>query len=174
MTKRTNGGGADDGGDGNDGNDKTPGAGKPDYEVGYKKPPLGTRWTSVHQPKQRTPRKGTPNFRDKLMAFMMAKVWVTLKDGSRIKMPRYEAIFHKVYEQNTGKSANAGGLRLVELMLRELTVPEPEEIEAVTADDEAILADFIRRETANRGGDKTEPPEVDDACKDDGAGDGDA
>lgn len=115
------------------------------YKVGYGRPPLGTRWTSAHQPENRRSRKGIRNLKTEVSEFMDEKVWVTGQDGKRRRMTRRMSLLRQVYGRGHNKESGTA-LRLLELDMKLSQPTEPAQSRAeVGADDDAIMADFFRR-----------------------------
>lgn len=127
---------------------------RPDYEVGYRKPPRHTRF----KPGQSGNPKGRPRRAKSLNTIaresLTQHVMVRTSNGSK-KISRIEAVLHKLVEQAMKGNPRA----LAELMkLYRGAVPEEKIDEQVedrhedlTAADLAILEAFTARQQAGRG-----------------------
>ena len=119
-----------------------------DYEVGYGKPPMHTRWPKDHcpNPKGRPTKAGK---RARTVAEILDRLLtskVTIRDGNSTQtVPRLEYLIMRAIDK-AGKGDLASLKFVIEMRERfPLVVPEAEEAKEVDADDLAIIEDYLKR-----------------------------
>lgn len=123
-----------------------------DYDIGYGKPPKGTRFKKGRSGNPKGRPKGRKNFATILVEELSEKL--TIKEaGKARKVTKLEA----VTKQLVTKAINGDPRALAEL-LRQIQAHWPKEPDGAAAElpaseeDLAILNDFMRRAAAHKGG----------------------
>ena len=116
----------------------------PDYEVGYRKPPVDSRFKKGQSGNPRGPRG--KNLAALLVAALNEPVYVTT-DGKRRKITKREAIVAQLVNQSAGADLRA--TKMLIDMLKDIeqkagTAP-PSEPAKFTAADEEVLEHFVAR-----------------------------
>lgn len=118
--------------------------------VGYKRPPAQTRWKKGQSGNPTGKKKGTPNLRTDLVA-ELAEVIQINEGGSARRITKQRALLKSLAARGIQGDAKAAHL-ILNLIVR-LTEGDPDpggQAAPPTAEDEAILAAYLRR-TQNKG-----------------------
>lgn len=123
-----------------------PSTSEPEHKVGYKSPPLHTRFQKGQSGNRRGRPKGAKALKTMVREILTQKVSVRTPQGAK-RMTKMEAMLHKILEQ-----AFSGNLRALQAFIKlyEAAVPDepvasrqvaPEQAEpaAISAHDQAIL-----------------------------------
>jgi hypothetical protein len=102
-------------------------AADPDYQVGYKRPPLGTRWKEGQSGNLRGRPRGTQNFPTLLRKALNKKITV-IEDGRRRQITKLEA----------GATQLATRTAQGDFKVTQYVVEKTEEIESIDASDERV------------------------------------
>jgi hypothetical protein len=139
----------------------------PAYAVGYGRPPVHTRFKPGHT-KRGGRAKGQRNARTAFEGILNEKM--TLSEGKRPRsLSKRDAVYLRITNDAVSGNAKAQS-NLIALMRSHGMFEEPQEAtnrEPVTADDEAVLADFLRRHgnqvEPTQQSESTEKPETGEA-----------
>lgn len=118
--------------------------------VGYKRPPARTRWKAGQSGNPTGRKKGTPNLRTDLIA-ELAEIIQINEGGSARRITKQRALLKSLAARGISGDAKAAHL-ILNLIVR-LTEGDPDpsgQAALPTAEDEAILAAYLRR-TQNKG-----------------------
>jgi hypothetical protein len=105
---------------------------KPDYEIGYGKPPERTRFKKGQSGNPKGRPRGAKGMNTIVRDLLTRKVAVRTPEGPK-KMSRIEALFHKLIEKGF-----AGDTRAIELVAKHYQAGVPDDIEQVTDTDFGI------------------------------------
>jgi len=136
------------------------------YEVGYRKPPKGTRFQPGQSGNPRGRPKGTKNLKTDLMEELAEKIVIREGDQSR-RISKQRAVVKTLVTRTLKGDVRAASL-LMSMMMRLADTGEgAQDVEDGLLDDEiAILKDFENR--ARRGGEAPAPREdLDDSGTED-------
>jgi hypothetical protein len=118
---------------------------KPDYEVGYKKPPVESRfqagnWKGNHKGRPRKSRNLKSDFQDEMAER------ITLKEGNRsIRISKQRALVKALVVKGIKGDERAIG-RAFEILLRLVgNEDQASEVPALSDEDQAILDAFLKR-----------------------------
>jgi hypothetical protein len=137
------------------------------YEVGYKKPPKHTQFTTGDCPRRwRTGRpKGSRNLKTDLKEALSARI--PIREGGRTRrISAQQALLKRLLAKALSGDVRAIE-RLIELALRLLPEDAPEGAAPPTAEEAEILARFIE-EIRRRQGDADPAPDPDSASDEPG------
>ena len=139
---------------------KTPSS---DYEVGYGKPPKGTRFPPGCSGNPRGRPKGTKNLKTDLLEELGEKILVREGERSR-QVSKQRAVLKTIVTRTLKGDARAANL-LLSTMMRLLDTGEgtPEVAEPLHDDELEILRDFKERLRRDEAGAVTDPSEADDS-----------
>ncbi len=113
-------------------------------DIGYKRPPIATRWKKGQSGNPTGRKKGTPNLRTDLLAEMAEIIQIT-ESGSPKKITKQRALLKSLAARGIQGDTRASNLLLG--LLARLLQDEPiddKEIET-SPEDEAILEAYLRR-----------------------------
>ena len=115
-----------------------------DYEVGYCKPPIETRFPNQTGTNRKGRPKGSPNIATILDRILNRKVTVRIGDTPQ-PMTYFEYLFVRASE-TAGKGDLSAFKFIIEMRQRFPTLaPGADAAQELTPDDRAIIADFIAR-----------------------------
>ena len=115
------------------------------YTVGYKKPPLATRFKKGRSGNPRGRLSGSKNLKTVLCDALNEPIVVT-ENGRRRKITKREAIIKQLVNQSA--TANWRAIRILLDLLREIerqAEPTPAETDTFSAADEKVLAQLRER-----------------------------
>jgi hypothetical protein len=120
-----------------------------DYEVGYGKTPLHSRFQTGHTRGNRKGRKkGSVNLKTDLQAELAEKVTLT-ENGKKIRLTKQRALVKSLVVKGIKGDDRAAG-KAFDLLLRLVGVDDPgDEIAPLSAEDQAILDAFLDRRATN-------------------------
>jgi hypothetical protein len=114
-----------------------------DYEVGYGKPPIHSRWAPGFCPNKQGRRKGVKNFQTEIKEELNAKITIQ-ENGKRKRITKRRAIAKQI----VNKSVN-GELKALPVLLNQSPdlISERDQLAAIfdTPDDESIMANLLER-----------------------------
>jgi hypothetical protein len=143
-----------------DTNGTQPSDAAPAYVVGYGRPPVHTRFKPGHTKRGGRP-KGQRNARTALEAILNEKI--TLREGKRSRsLSKRDAMYLRIANDAVSGNEKAQS-KVIALMQSHRLNGEPQEAtnrEPFTADDEAVIADFLWRH--GNQVEPTQPPESTD------------
>ena len=119
---------------------------KPDYKVGYKKPPLHSRFQKGQSGNPRGRPRGAKNFSTLLTEALNEPVVVT-EDGRRRKISKRELGFKQLANKFAMAEAQATKMLLGLMLERErlAAAAAPAERRSFGADDEKVIANLLKR-----------------------------
>ena len=119
---------------------------KTDYKVGYKKPPLHTRFRKGQSGNPRGRPKGSKNFSTLLSEALNEPVVIT-EDGRRRKISQRELGMRQLANKFAMAEAQATKMLLGLMLERErlATAAPPAERPSFGADDEKVIANLLKR-----------------------------
>jgi hypothetical protein len=122
----------------------------PDYEIGFRQPPVHRRF----KPGQTGNPKGRPKGRRKVRTVVEEALnkRITIREGDRTRsLPKLDGVVLTMV--NKALQGDAKALTALIQLIRSLgmteEIPEPTSTEPVTAHDDEIIADFLRRHGAS-------------------------
>jgi hypothetical protein len=120
-----------------------------DYEVGYGKPPLHSRFQLGHQRGNRKGRKvGSTNLKSDLQAELSEKVTLT-ENGKKIRLTKQRALIKTMVIKGI-KGDDRATAKAFDLLLKLFGIDDVSDAEMpMSPEDQAILDGFLKR----RGGD---------------------
>ena len=119
---------------------------KPDYKVGYKKPPLHTRFRKGQSGNPRGRPRGSKNF-STLLADALNEPVVVTEDGRRRKITKRELGFKQLANKFAMAEAQATKMLLGLMLERErlAAAAAPAERPSFGAADEKVIANLLKR-----------------------------
>jgi Family of unknown function (DUF5681) len=119
---------------------------KPDYKVGYKKPPLHTRFQKGQSGNPRGRPRGSKNLSTLLTDALNEPVVVT-EDGKRRKISKRELGIRQLVNKFAMAEAQATKILLGLMQERDrlAATAEPAERPSFGADDEKVIANLLKR-----------------------------
>jgi hypothetical protein len=120
-----------------------------DDEVGYKKPPVKSRFRKGQSGNPRGRPKKDPTVRDAIRKLLRGKIYVTL-EGVRKRIPRRDAIAHRVVNGALSGEKDPIKIAMATDDAAGTGKGSPEDF-ALSPDDEAILAAFTEEAKKKRG-----------------------
>jgi uncharacterized protein (UPF0216 family) len=119
---------------------------KPDYKVGYKKPPLHTRFQKGQSGNPRGRPRGSKNFSTLLTDALNEPVVIT-EDGRRRKISKRELGFKQLANKFAMAEAQATKMLLGPMLERErlAAAAAPAERSSFGAADEKVIANLLKR-----------------------------
>ena len=137
-----------------------PSGAAPDYVVGYRRPPTHTRFKKGH-PKRGGRRRGQRNVRTVVEETLNQRI--KIREGDRTRsLSKRDAMYLRI--TNDAVSGNDKAQSKVIALMQSLRLHEEPQEETnrqpVTADDAAVIADFLRRHGIEM--EPTPPPENSD------------
>ena len=125
-----------------------PSGAAPDYVVGYRRPPTHTRFKKGH-PKRGGRRKGQRNVRTVVEETLNQRI--KIREGDRTRsLSKRDAMYLRI--TNDAVSGNDKAQSKVIALMQSLRLHEEPQEETnrqpVTADDAAVIADYLRRHSA--------------------------
>lgn len=112
-----------------------------DYEVGYRKPPVATRFQKGTGGNRKGRRKGQKNFKTQLLE-ELAQLVVLNENGKPVRMTKLKAVI-KALTHKAMKGDTRAVAQILDLVDRLMGFDE-EEAHVVHASDEEIAATFFR------------------------------
>ena len=118
---------------------------KPDYKVGYKKPPLHTRFQKGQSGNPRGRPKGSKNF-STLLAEALNEPVVVTEDGRRRRISKRELGLKQLANKFAMAEAQATKILLGLMLERErLAAAAPPTEPSIGAADEKVIANLLKR-----------------------------
>ncbi len=140
-----------------DDTEKTPSPKKPDYEVGYGKPPKSGQFKKGQSGNRKGRPKGARGLKTDLKAELGKRVTIT--ENGRQRMLTMQQLMVRQLTTGAGKGDLRAIAQIMELIVRVLGVEGEVSAKAVlSAEDEEILAEFLRQAGGStQAGDQNEP-----------------
>ena len=122
-------------------------------EVGYKRPPVATRWKKGQSGNPSGKKKGTPNLKSDLVAELAEIIQINERGASR-RITKQRALLKALAARGIQGDARAANLmlKLIERVLEPEQLPPPTST-PVSPEDEAILEAYLQRQSRMKAGD---------------------
>lgn len=122
----------------------------PDYEIGYRRPPGHGRFKPGQSGNPKGRPKGTRNVRSVVEGMLNQRVTVREGDRTRLLSKLEGVVLTMVNKALQGDVKTQAALfQLIRSVGMTEEMPEPTTTKPVTAHDDEIIADFLRRNTAS-------------------------
>jgi len=117
-----------------------------DYQVGYGKPPLHTRFQPGHAGGNRKGRpRGTTNLKTDLQAELAERITLT-ENGRKIRISKQRALVKALVVKGIKGDDRAAG-KAFDLLLKLVGADDPGDVDApIAPEDQAILDAFLQRQ----------------------------
>ena len=121
--------------------------------IGYKRPPVATRWKKGQSGNPSGKKKGTPDLKSDLVA-ELAEIIQINEGGASRRITKQRALLKALAARGIQGDARAANLmlKLIERVLEPEQSPPPPS-RPVSAEDEAILEAYLQRQKRTKPGD---------------------